>query len=107
MSTHRPRNDKEALAELAAFNDRLAAETAKVQEEYSAKWTTEKRLEALKAGDALPGSPPKFPIKDQEDMNNAARLSGNSSVSRATIVAHMKRMAKKHGLALPKTLQAA
>ena len=68
--------------------------------------TPEKRRQALKEGDALPGDPPKFPIKDQEDMNNANGLKGNSSIPNAVIERHMRKQAKKHGLTLPKSLQA-
>ena len=62
--------ERQALEELGTVLDQRSAEIAKVQEEYSAKWPPEKRRQALQSGDALPGDPPKFPIKDQEDMNN-------------------------------------
>jgi mevalonate pyrophosphate decarboxylase len=107
MPTHNTRHlsERESMTELASVLKRHEDELAKVQEEYSAKWDVGKRMQALKDGDALPGNPPKFPIKDQDDMNNAAGLSGSSSVAKATIVAHLKKMAKKHSLKLPASLQ--
>lgn len=87
------------MTELAAVLDRHALD------EYAAKWTPEKRRQALKDGDALPGDPPKYPIKDQEDMDNANRLIGNGDVAKSTLVSHMKKQARKHGLKLPASLQ--
>jgi hypothetical protein len=95
--------EREALTELGAALGRHDADLKKASDEYAAKWTDEKRKQAEKDGDALPGG--KFPIKDQEDMNSAATLAGNSKVPRATVVAHMKKQAKKHSLTLPKSLQ--
>lgn len=95
--------EHEALTELGAFIDRSAAATKIIEDEYAAKWTTEKRQAAVKSNDALPGG--KFPIRDQEDMNHAAGLLGNSTLPKATVVAHMRKQAKKHSLTLPKTLQ--
>lgn len=106
--------EREALTELGRFvgdidaeRKRTADERRKVAEEFAAKWTVEKRKQALKDGDALPGDPPKFPIKDQEDMNSAHTLKGSSNVPNATVEAHMKKQAKKHGLKLPPGLKAA
>jgi hypothetical protein len=104
--TSRRRNDLQTLEELGAVLGAHDAERSRIAEEYATKWTAEKRQQALKDGDALPGNPPKFPIKDQEDMDNAASLSGNSSVARATVVAHMRKQAKKHSLKLPASLAA-
>lgn len=100
---HHMLSERQALDELASFAHRRDVEIAAVQEEYSAKWTQEKRNQAEKSGDALPGG--KFPIKDQEDLDNANTLKGNSSVPNAVVERHMKKQAKKHGLRLPKSLQ--
>jgi hypothetical protein len=97
--------EEQAKSELAAFAKRRDEEHAKVQEEYSAKWTPEKRKQALKDGDALPGDPPKFPIKDQEDMDNANNLRNNSTLPQSLVIRHMKKQARKHGLKLPASLQ--
>lgn len=88
-----------ALGTLGNMLGRIDAERAAVAEEYATKWTAEKRAEAEKSGDALPGG--KFPIRDQEDLNNAVRLAGNSDVSEDRVRTHIKKQAKKHGLSLP------
>ncbi len=72
-------------------------------EENAAKWNAQKRRDAAKRGDALPDG--SFPIVDQEDIENAAGLVGNSNHPKATVVAHIKKQAKKHGLKLPDSLQ--
>lgn len=92
-------SNEQAMTELASVLDRYT------EDEHAAKWTVAKRMQALRDGDALPGSPPKYPIKDQDDMDNAARLMGNGDVPRATLVAHMRKQARKHGLRLPASLQ--
>jgi hypothetical protein len=93
------------MTELAGVLDRHEATSRQRLEEYAAKWPVAKRHAALKSGDALPGDPPKFPIKDQDDMDNANRLLGSSSVPKATVVSHMRKQAKRHGLKLPGGLQ--
>ena len=102
------RSEHDSLMELGRLVAAQNAERQRVADEYAAKWTAEKRRQALKDGDALPGpgGVGRFPIKDQEDMTNAAGLLGNSSVPKATVIAHMKKQAKKHKLTLPMTLQA-
>jgi hypothetical protein len=91
--------------ELAAFVGRQDARRQKLAEEYATKWTAEKRRQALQDGDALPGDPPKFPIKDQEDLDNAVGLIGNSGLPRDTVVRHIKKQAKKYNLSLPDSLK--
>jgi hypothetical protein len=86
----------------AALNNYRVALNA-VNEEYAAKWNDAKRKQAEKSGDALPGG--KFPIVDQEDMDHAATLIGNTYLPRATVVAHMRKQAKKHSLKLPDSLK--
>lgn len=100
---HHMLSERQALDELASFAHRRDVEIAAVQEEYSAKWTQDKRKDAEKSGDALPGG--RFPIKDQEDMDNANTLKNNSSIPQATVIRHMKKQAKKHGLKLPSSIQ--
>jgi hypothetical protein len=97
------RSEREALTELGAFNARREAERKAMEESAANKWPMGKRLEAVKSGDALPGG--LFPIKDQEDLNNAAGLAGSSKVPEATVVAHIKKQAKKHSLKLPDSWQ--
>lgn len=95
-------SEEEALADLKGTVERHTAEDRRVVEEYAAKWTAEKRKQAEKNGDAMPGG--KYPIVDQQDMNAAARLMGSGDVSSDAIEEHMKRMAKKHGLKLPMSI---
>lgn len=48
----------------------------------------------------------KFPITDQHSVQSAARLVGKAKgVSRKTVVTHIRREAKRRGLALPKSWQ--
>lgn len=103
IHSHRHMSEREALVELGAVVGRNEAEIRRVAEEYAAKWTDEKRKAAVQSGDALPGG--KFPIRDQEDMDNANTLKGSSSLPKSTVVAHMKKQAKKHSLKLPPSLQ--
>jgi hypothetical protein len=104
----RDRDTKRDLEEFAARRDEdarqlqtWATEHASkwAQEENAAKYNAQQRRDAAKRGDALPDG--SFPIMDQEDMNNAATLAGNSSHPKATVHAHMKKQAKKKGLKLP------
>ncbi len=99
LGRHDERSRREQ-EELAAWAEQHRDSWA---EEKAAKWTADKRKQAEKNGDALPGG--KFPITDQEDMDNAAGLLGNTSLPRPVVVAHMKKQAKKHGLKLPGSLQ--
>lgn len=57
-----------------------------------------RRRKLTQTGDAMPGG--RYPIKNQKDLNNAARLSGHSS-DQAAVRAHIRDEAKKHGLSLP------
>jgi hypothetical protein len=101
--TSRRKGEREALTELGRVLDRHDADLQRVNDEYAAKWNDAKRAQAEKNGDALPGG--KFPIVDQDDMDHAATLVGNSTLPKAVVVAHMKKQAKKHGLTLPQSLQ--
>lgn len=107
MRTPTPRrrfgSQSHGIEELAGVLKHHHDDVQRVAEEYAAKWPDEKRKAAVKSGDALPGG--KFPIRDQEDLNNANALKGNSSVAQATVIGHMRKQAKKHGLNLPKSLQ--
>lgn len=103
-------SEREALTELGRFAARRDAEHAqseaerlKIAEDHAAKWTAEKRAQAVKNGDAMPGG--KYPIIDQEDMNAAAKLIGNGDAAADAVEEHMKKQAKKHGLTLPKSMQ--
>lgn len=82
---------------------RSRVDLQKVAEEYATKWTAEKRRDAIKTGDAMADG--KFPIRDQEDLNNAVRLAGSSTTAKASVIAHIKAMAKKHSLTLPPSLR--
>lgn len=57
-----------------------------------------RRRKLTQTGDAMPGG--RYPIKNQKDLNNAARLSGHSS-DQAMVRAHIRAEAAKHGLSLP------
>ena len=57
------------------------------------------RRDATASGDAMAGG--KFPIKNQKDLDNAVGLIGNSSEPKSAVKAHIRAMAKKHGLKLP------
>lgn len=95
--------DSQITEELGAALMRHEQAQRRAVEEYAAKWTAEKRRDAAKRGDALADG--SYPIIDQEDMANAARLLGNGSASKPTVVAHMKKQARKHGLKLPDSLR--
>lgn len=69
-------------------------------------FTVAKRAAYKKTGDTMDDGA--YPVRTQSDLDDAARLIGNSkSHSRADIESHLRRMAKKHGLKLPAFLQPA
>jgi hypothetical protein len=109
--------DTQALTELGAVLNRhvtseaeeLAAWTQANQhawtEEYARSFTAAQRRKAAKEGAAL--SDGSFPIYNQEDAENAARLAGNGGASRSTVVAHIRKRVKTLGLKMPASLAAA
>lgn len=105
--SRRFRTEQAGMTELAGVLGRHDTDRKRVAEEFAAKWNDDKRRQAVKDGNALPGPDGvgRFPITDQADMDHAAGLVGSSKTPRPVVEAHMKRMAKKHGLTLPKTLQ--
>lgn len=58
------------------------------------------RDEAVRSGDAFPDG--KYPIRTQKQANNAWKLRNNSKDhSEASVVAHIRKQVKKHGLEMP------
>ena len=107
------RSEREALTELGAVLDRNAVasfpeagsiDVAQAEQEHATRWNLANCLRALKDGDALPGDPPKFPIKDQEDMGSAGKLTGDSAIGEGKVIAFLERMAKKPSLTPPASL---
>jgi hypothetical protein len=87
------------MEELASVLDRYDAEQGQVAEEYASRWPQAKRDQAVKSGDAMPGG--RFPVESQKDLDDAVRLIGKTKLSKAAVIAHLKKMAKKHSLKLP------
>jgi Putative phage serine protease XkdF len=81
--------------------EKCAAKAAKAARKLAKrKFNAEQRQSAAADGDALPDG--SFPIKNQSDLDNAVGLSGNAS-DPAKAKAHIRAMATKHGLSLPKS----
>lgn len=106
ITSRRHMTQQQAMTELGAVLENETARKKRAADEYAAKWTTEKRRQAQKDGNAIPGPDGvgRFPIKDQQDVHNAHGLMGNSPIPNPTIIAHIRRMTKKHGLKLPAAL---
>lgn len=64
-------------------------------------FSAQERRKETDEGNAMPGG--RFPIKTQDDLDNAVHLVGQADDQDA-VRAHIRAMAKKHGLALPDSM---
>jgi hypothetical protein len=70
-------------------------------------FSTEEREEAEEKGHAMPGG--KYPIENEEDLDNAIKLAGHGSAPESSIHEHIKKRARELGLShkIPDTWKSA
>lgn len=91
---------KAASAELAARDGGPDLIKSLLPDVVKRDFTTDERREMADEGNAMPDGT--YPIKTQNDLDNAHKLAGSSKTySKERVHAHIRAMAKKHGLTLP------